>query len=73
MCVLDIFILVWEPLSKALEWQEECLRVIRYFLLCRPTSGKVDKEGEDGKRRTRSLSHLHTRGPSEHKPDLPTS
>lgn len=35
----------------------ECLRVIRGFLCCRHSSGKVDKEGEDRKRRTRSLSH----------------
>lgn len=69
ICILDTFIYVWVPLNKALEWQEECLRFLRDFLLCRSISGKVDKEGEGGKKRTRSLSHLYMCGPS--KPRLP--
>lgn len=68
MCILDTLILVWVPLNKALEWQEECLKFIRDFLLCRSISGRVNKVGGDGKKRTRSLSQLHMCGHSEPRP-----
>lgn len=59
MCILDIFILVWVPLNKALEWQEECLDSLETFCSAGPSQERWTRRMKMG-RGEPDPCHVHT-------------